>query len=224
LIHIEQAVIVEGKYDKIKLESIIDAVIIQTNGFAVFKDSEKMVLIKHFAHTNGIIILTDSDAAGFKIRNYLKGTIENDKITNVYIPDIFGKEKRKIKPSKEGKLGVEGINKDIIVNAFIKAGIYKRGMIIGADVLSRVSDPHDRDSMIYADGAGATILEAVTSDRPVGILSHATRSDTLEHAFMLWMGRSYDPSHQGNELYLKMDGHKLYEYALKTVPLVVQRA
>jgi len=148
LIHIEQAVIVEGKYDKIKLESIIDAVIIQTNGFAVFKDSEKMVLIKHFAHTNGIIILTDSDAAGFKIRNYLKGTIENDKITNVYIPDIFGKEKRKIKPSKEGKLGVEGINKDIIVNAFIKAGIIFSDKIKTENAISRLD--------LYNDGFSGT--------------------------------------------------------------------
>jgi 3-oxoacyl-[acyl-carrier-protein] synthase-3 len=78
--------------------------------------------------------------------------------------------------------------------------------------------------MIYADGAGATILEAVSSDKPVGILSHAVRSDTIEHAYMLWMGKSCDPQHQGDELYLKMDGHKLYEYALKTVPLVVKES
>ena len=148
MIHIEQAVIVEGKYDKIKLESIIDAVIIQTNGFAVFKDNEKMALIKHFANTKGIIILTDSDTAGFKIRNYLKGTIENDKITNVYIPDIFGKEKRKIKPSKEGKLGVEGIDKDIIVNAFIKAGIIFSDKIKTENVISKLD--------LYNDGFSGT--------------------------------------------------------------------
>jgi len=148
LIHIEQAVIVEGKYDKIKLESIIDAVIIQTNGFAVFKDNEKMVLIKHFAHTNGIIILTDSDAAGFKIRNYLKGTIENNKITNVYIPDIFGKEKRKLKPSKEGKLGVEGIDKNVIVDAFIKAGIIFSDKIKTENAVSRLD--------LYNDGFSGT--------------------------------------------------------------------
>jgi 3-oxoacyl-[acyl-carrier-protein] synthase-3 len=78
--------------------------------------------------------------------------------------------------------------------------------------------------MIYADGAGATILEARSSEKPVGILAHAVRSDTLEHAYMLWMGRSCDPGHQGDELYLKMDGHKLYEYALKTVPLVAKES
>ena len=95
-------------------------------------------------------------------------------------------------------------------------------MVIGAETLSRVCDPHDRDSMIYADGAGATILEAVASERPVGILAHAARTDAVEHAYMLWMGKSFDPDHEGDELYLKMDGHKLYEYALKTVPLVVK--
>ena len=107
---------------------------------------------------------------------------------------------------------------------YLKSGDCKRIMVIGAETLSRISDPHDRDSMIYADGAGATILEAVNSDKPLGILSHAVRSDTIDHAYMLWMGKSCDPQHQGDELYLKMDGHKLYEYALKTVPLVVKES
>jgi 3-oxoacyl-[acyl-carrier-protein] synthase-3 len=112
----------------------------------------------------------------------------------------------------------------IHANYFLKSGDCKRVMVIGAETLSRISDPHDRDCMIYADGAGATILEAVASDRPLGILSHAARSDTLDHAYMLWMGKSNDPNHAGDELYLKMDGHKLYEYALKTVPLVAKES
>jgi ribonuclease M5 len=123
LIHIEQAIIVEGKYDKIKLSSVVDAVIIPTNGFTVFKDKEKLALIRYYAEKKGIIILTDSDSAGFKIRNYLKGSVKNGKITNVYIPDIFGKEKRKAAPSKEGKLGVEGVSVQVILDAFAKAGI-----------------------------------------------------------------------------------------------------
>ena len=112
----------------------------------------------------------------------------------------------------------------IQANYYLKSGDCQRVMVIGAETLSRICDPHDRDSMIYADGAGATILEAVSSDKPVGILAHAVRSDTLEHAYMLWIGKSYDPQHQGDELYIKMDGHKLYEYALKTVPLVVKES
>lgn len=123
MLHIKQAVIVEGKYDKIKLSSIINAVIIPTNGFRIFKDRETLKIIRYFAETTGIIILTDSDTAGFKIRSFLKGSVKNGKITNVYVPDILGKEKRKAEPSKEGKLGVEGIEKEIILEAFRKAGV-----------------------------------------------------------------------------------------------------
>ena len=116
---------------------------------------------------------------------------------------------------------VQGI---IQADYYLRSGDCKRVMVIGAETLSRISDPHDRDSMIYADGAGATILEARASDKPLGILAHASRSDTIEHAYMLWMGKSFDPQHAGDELYLKMDGHKLYEYALKTVPLVAKES
>lgn len=123
MIKIDEAIIVEGKYDKIKLASIVDAVIIITNGFGIFKDEEKLGLIRYYAQKTGIIILTDSDAAGRKIRGYIKGAVGGGRITNVYIPDIFGKEKRKTKPSAEGKLGVEGIDADILLEAFRKAGI-----------------------------------------------------------------------------------------------------
>lgn len=123
MIKLKQAVVVEGKYDKIKLSSIIDAVIIVTNGFGIFKDKEKLELIRFYAETTGIIIMTDSDRAGFIIRNHIKGVVKKGKIQNVYVPDIMGKEKRKTKPSAEGKLGVEGMDKKIILKAFEKAGI-----------------------------------------------------------------------------------------------------
>ena len=103
MIHIAQAIIVEGKYDKIKLSSILDAVILVTNGFHIFHDAEKMSLIRYYAKTTGVIILTDSDTAGFKIRHYLKGAVHEGKLYHVYIPDIYGKERRKDKPSAEGK-------------------------------------------------------------------------------------------------------------------------
>jgi 3-oxoacyl-[acyl-carrier-protein] synthase-3 len=103
---------------------------------------------------------------------------------------------------------------------FLRSGDAKKALVIGAETLSRVSDPHDRDSMIYADGAGATIMEASESDAPTGVLAHAARSDTREHAYLLWMGTSYGPT-SGQDLMLKMHGHKLYEYALKTVPRLV---
>lgn len=106
---------------------------------------------------------------------------------------------------------------------FLRSGDARRALVIGAETLSRVSDPHDRDSMIYADGAGATILEARPDAGPVGILAHATRSDTVEHAHLLRMGPSSNPDLDDGALYLKMQGRKLYEYALQTVPDVVAR-
>ena len=144
MINIEQAVIVEGKYDKIKLSSVINGVIICTDGFHIFKDKEKMKLIRHYAEKKGIIILTDSDAAGFKIRNYLKGSVGGN-IINVYIPDIFGKERRKAEPSKEGKLGVEGMPPEVLVEALRRAGatfedgadIPQRAGLTKADLLEK---------------------------------------------------------------------------------------
>ncbi|MCL2018460.1 MAG: DUF4093 domain-containing protein [Oscillospiraceae bacterium] len=120
MIKLRQAVIVEGKYDKIKLSGLIDAVIITTDGFRIFSNSKKLELIKTFAKRHGVIILTDSDSAGFLIRNRLKSHIKEGEIHNIYIPDIFGKEKRKTAPSRENKLGVEGIDTDVLKKAFEK--------------------------------------------------------------------------------------------------------
>ncbi len=122
MITIKQAVIVEGKYDKIKLSSIIDAVIIQTDGFSIYKDEDKLSLIRTLAETTGILILTDSDRAGFQIRSFIKGAVPNGTVLNAYIPDVLGKERRKKVASKEGKLGVEGIKKQAILQALQQAG------------------------------------------------------------------------------------------------------
>ena len=138
MIHIKQAIIVEGKYDKIKLSSVVDAVIITTNGFSVMKNKETLNLIRFFAEKSGIIILTDSDSAGFKIRNYIKGAVQNGKVINVYIPDISGKEKRKTSPSKEGKLGVEGMDKNILLEAFEKAGVFSEDIDEEKNLVTRI--------------------------------------------------------------------------------------
>ncbi len=105
---------------------------------------------------------------------------------------------------------------------YIKSGDAKKILVIGAETLSRISDPHDIDSMIYSDGAGAIILEAVNSETPVGILTHLTRSDTIDHVHLLKMSRSYNPEFPDETLFLKMNGRKLYEYALNIVPQVVK--
>ena len=123
MIKLKEAVIVEGKYDKIKLSSLVDGLIITTDGFGIFKDEKKRKLIITLAKKRGIIILTDSDSAGFLIRSHINGFVKEGKITNVFIPDIFGKERRKTSPSKEGKLGVEGMSEQILTEAFKKAGI-----------------------------------------------------------------------------------------------------
>lgn len=120
---ISQAIIVEGHYDKMRLEECVDALIVPTHGFSIFTDTKRTDFIRTLAARQGIIILTDSDAAGFKIRGFIKGLVPPGQVKDVFIPDVMGKEKRKIQPSKEGKLGVEGIPCDILQQAFEKAGI-----------------------------------------------------------------------------------------------------
>ena len=117
--------IVEGKYDKIKLESIVDALIIPTDGFRIFKDAKMRGLIRRLAEQTGIAVLTDSDSAGFVIRRHLAGIVPPGKIINVYIPDLPGKEKRKAGHSKEGKLGVEGMDSRLLLEAIEKAGLFE---------------------------------------------------------------------------------------------------
>ena len=109
----------------------------------------------------------------------------------------------------------------IMADYYIKSGDAKRVLIIGAEILSRVADPHDVDCMIYADGAGASLIEA--TDRDVGILSHLTRSDTYNDAFLLYYGKSYNPKRNGSELFIKMQGHEIYKYAVRKVPEVVKK-
>ena len=106
---------------------------------------------------------------------------------------------------------------------YIKSGDARKVLVIGAETLSRVSDPHDIDGMIYADGAGAVLMEP-TKDKTAGILSHVTRSDTYKHVNLLRIGKSYNPNHKGDDLYLKMDGHEIYKYAVRTVPQVVKES
>lgn len=119
---IREAIVVEGTYDRIKLSGFIDGVIIQTNGFTVFKDKNKLKTLKTLAENGGIVILTDSDTAGFRIRSYIKQYITAGDVKNAYIPEIKGKEKRKNQPSKEGLLGVEGVTEEIIIKALKEAG------------------------------------------------------------------------------------------------------
>lgn len=124
MIRLDKPVIVEGKYDKIALQNVIDALIITTDGFGIFKNKEKRDLIRRLARKNGVIIMTDSDSAGAMIRSYIKKTVSDCEIINVYVPELRGKEKRKSKPSKSGLIGVEGMSPEIIENALRKSGVF----------------------------------------------------------------------------------------------------
>lgn len=122
MVKIREAIVVEGRYDKNTLSQIVDAPILQTNGFGIMKDKAQLELLRRVAKQRGLIIFTDSDGAGFVIRNFLKGAIDNQYLKHAYIPDIFGKERRKAAPGKEGKLGVEGMTPQVIIDCLRRAG------------------------------------------------------------------------------------------------------
>ena len=122
MIHVREAIVVEGKYDKNTLRQLVDAPIFETGGFSILKDTEKLTLLRKVAEKRGLVVLTDPDGAGFVIRNYLKGTLPKDKVLHAYVPDISGKERRKKTPGKEGKLGVEGMSREVLLTALKNAG------------------------------------------------------------------------------------------------------
>ena len=119
---VKEVIVVEGRYDKNALSQVVDAVILETSGFGIFKDSQKQKLFRTLAETKGLIVLTDSDGAGFVIRNFIKGCTDPKTVKHAYIPDIYGKERRKSTPSKEGKLGVEGMRPAVLLEALRRAG------------------------------------------------------------------------------------------------------
>lgn len=127
MLKVRYPIIVEGKYDKIKLASLVEGDIITTDGFGIFKDKEKLAFIRLLAEKSPIILLTDSDRAGFRIRGYLAGAVPPERLIHLYIPEIMGKEQRKEAPSAEGTLGVEGIPADILRRAFTQAGVLDDG-------------------------------------------------------------------------------------------------
>lgn len=122
MIPVKEVIVVEGRYDKNTLSQVFDAVIIETAGFGVFNDKEKLALLRRLAETRGLVVLTDSDGAGFVIRNFIKGAVDPALVKQAYIPDIPGRERRKSAPSKEGKLGVEGMSPEVLVEALRRAG------------------------------------------------------------------------------------------------------
>lgn len=129
MLKIREAIVVEGRYDKNTLSQIVDAPILETSGFGIFKDKEQMSLLRQVAQRRGLIIFTDSDGAGFVIRNHIKSVIPGKYLKHAYIPDVYGKEKRKSSPGKEGKLGVEGISPKILLDALRRSGATIEGEV-----------------------------------------------------------------------------------------------
>lgn len=119
---IREVIVVEGRYDKNALAQVVDATVIPLGGFSIFNDREKLAFLRRLAAERGVILLTDSDGAGFVIRNYLKGAIPPDQVKQAYIPDVYGKERRKRRAGKEGKLGVEGMKPAVLLEALRRAG------------------------------------------------------------------------------------------------------
>ena len=157
------------------------------------------------------------------------GNMQADNLRSEMVPTIAARVKHKLKIKNpytvayDIPFGCPGwLHGIILSDYYIKSGDAKRVLVVGAEILSRVSDPYDVDSMIYADGAGAALVEA--TDQDAGILSHVTRSDTIDNAYLLWIGSSFDPDYNGNELFLKMKGHEIYKYAVRTVPKVVKQS
>ncbi len=173
----------------------------------------------------------DKESLDYIILAHNFGEISADNCRSELVPSIASRVKHKLQIKNPDcvaydiAFGCPGWVQGVIqADYFIKSGDAKRILIIGSETLSRISDPHDRDSMIYADGAGATILEGVESADPIGIIAHKTRTDTLNEAYLLKMGTSYNPKFSGNDLFLKMNGHNLYKYALKHVPQVIKNS
>ncbi len=163
MIAITEAIVVEGKYDAIRLRSVVDATIVETDGFGIFRQPEKMELLRRLAEKQGLIVLTDSDSAGFVIRDRISGALPTDRVKHAYIPEITGKERRKKEPSKEGLLGVEGVNGEIVWQALQRAGATRVGES------AQTVTPYLTKTRLYEDGlsgrADSALLRAALLKR-----------------------------------------------------------
>lgn len=180
-IRLKQAVVVEGKYDKIALSKVIDAVIITTNGFGIYKNEETVKLIRMYARSVGLVILTDSDTAGQQIRGRIKSIVGDAELINVYCPVIFGKERRKLQPSKEGKLGVEGMSVQVLREAFEKAGL------TGEEIIREAVTKQDMISLGLNGAQGSSHLRKQVA-RSLGLPENLS-SNALRDAVSVLMGR-----------------------------------
>ena len=201
MIRVKQAIIVEGRYDKIRLSNIVDTAIICTNGFSIYKDTDKQELIKSLAEKTGIIILTDSDSAGFQIRSFIRSIVKKGEVLNAVTPDIFGKERRKPQPSKQGKLGVEGIPDELIIEALKNCGAVIDGeapeiwtttsSLTTLPTTAKISPPPRSRSPRARSSSGNTVAESSTAWTPTSVsTSSPLWSGIPSRAARTWYSRN----------------------------------
>ena len=182
---IKEVIVVEGRYDKNALSQVVDATVITLGGFSVFNDKEKLAFLRRLAEKQGLIVLTDSDGAGFVIRNYLKGALPRELVKQAYIPDIYGKERRKRAPGKEGKLGVEGMKPDVLLSALERAGAT---FLDGEGEENRKGDPITKADLFVLGLTGGKDSAAKRQAllRKLDLPEHLTANGLLEALNLLY--------------------------------------
>ena len=170
MFHIREAIVVEGRYDKNTMSQVVDTLILETGGFQIFKDLERMALLNRVARSRGLIVLTDSDGAGFIIRNRIKGVIPNEYLKHAYIPEIDGKERRKRQPGKEGKLGVEGMPPEMLEKVLRRAG----ATFLEAECIAQAGPPLTKSDLYAAglSGGAGSVTKRKTLLRQLELPEH----------------------------------------------------
>ena len=185
---IKEVIVVEGRYDQNTLAQVVDATVVPLGGFAVFNDKEKVAFLRRLAEERGLIVLTDSDGAGFVIRNYLKGALPRDRVKQAYIPDIHGKEKRKRAPGKEGKLGVEGMTPQVLTDALRRAG----ATFEGEDAPRRSAGITKADLLDKGLIGPGSAERRATLQRELGLPTRLTANGLLEALDLLLTREEFD--------------------------------
>lgn len=188
MLKIREAIAVEGRYDKNTLAQVVDTLILETHGFGIFKDPERMALLRRAAEKRGLIVLTDSDGAGFVIRNRIKSAIPGQYLKHAYIPDVYGKEKRKRKPGKEGKLGVEGMTPQVLTDALRRAG----ATFEGEDAPRRSAGITKADLLDKGLIGPGSAERRATLQRELGLPARLTANGLLEALDLLLTREEFD--------------------------------
>lgn len=194
MIRVRQAIVVEGRYDKNTLRQIVDAPVFETSGFQIMHDRQMLAFLRQVAEQRGLIVLTDSDGAGFVIRNYLKGALPGGQVLHAYIPDVAGKERRKRTPGKEGKLGVEGMRPEVLVEALRRAG----AEIVGEDSPPVPSDPITKADLVMLGFSGGpnSAARRAAMQKELSLPEHLGANGLLEALNLLFTREEFLEKYQ----------------------------